>query len=135
MNAMASSYQQYKKHDVMMATPIELIIMLYSGCIKRLKLARIAIEKKDHEDANTQLQKAQDIIVELINGLDFQYSIAAELFSLYDFIHNHIIKINISKDAQGIEPIIGMLNNLRGTWVKVQAQNRSGAYQFTESES
>lgn len=135
MNAMANSYQQYRKHDVMMANPLELIIMLYKGCIKQLKLGRIAIEEKNYEMANTHLQKAQEIIVELINGLDFQYSLANQLMSLYDFILNGIIRANMSKDAGAIEPLIDMLSSLRDAWIKVQKQTRGGAFEAYESES
>ena len=44
--ATANAYQTYKNQEVSMASPMALIVMLYNGCIKRLKLARIAIEKK-----------------------------------------------------------------------------------------
>ena len=134
MNALASSYQQYKKHDVMMANPLELIIMLYNGCIKKLKMARIAIEKNSFEDANTHLQKAQDIVIELINGLDFGYSIAGELMSLYEFILFQLRQINVSKDAAAIEPVVEMLSALRDTWMQVQKQNKGIIYEVGESE-
>ena len=75
MAVMANSYQQYVKHDVMMATPMELVVMLYTGCIKKLRLGQMAIEKHDYEAANLNLQKAVDIVMELILGLDLQYSI------------------------------------------------------------
>ncbi len=135
MNAMANSYQQYRKHDVMMANPLELIIMLYNGCIKQLKLAGIAINGKDFEPANSHLQKAQEIVMELINGLDFKYSIANELMSLYEFINRQIISINIKKDADGIQPLVEMLAALRDSWVKVQKQHKGGTYQVYERES
>ena len=134
MNALANSYQQYKKHDVMMANPLELIIMLYNGCIKKLKMARIAIEKNSFEDANTHLQKAQDIVIELINGLDFGYSIASELMSLYEFVLYQLRQINVSKDAAAIEPVVEMLSALRDTWMQVQKQNKGAIYQVGESE-
>lgn len=135
MNAMANSYQQYKKHDVMMANPLELIIMLYNGCIKKLKLAGIAIQEKNYELANSHLQKAQEIIMELINGLDFKYSIANELMSLYEFINRQIISVNIKKDADGIQPLVEILAALRDSWMKVNKQQKGCSYQAYESES
>lgn len=135
MNAMANSYQQYKRHDVLMANPLELIIMLYNGCIKKLKLAGIAINENNYEAANLHLQKAQEIIMELINGLDFKYSIANELMSLYEFFNRQIISINIKKDADGIQPLVEMLAALRDTWMKVRSQHKGTVYQAYESES
>ena len=43
MAVMANSYQQYIRHDVMMATPMELVVMLYTDCIKLLSLGHIAL--------------------------------------------------------------------------------------------
>lgn len=134
MNALASSYQQYKKHDVMMANPLELIIMLYNGCIKKLKMGRIAIEKNNFEDANVHLQKAQEIIIELINGLDFGYSIASELMSLYEFVLYQLRHINAAKDAASIDPLIELLSGLRDTWAQVQKQNKGVIFEVGDSE-
>jgi len=132
---MVNSYQQYRKHDVLMANPLELIIMLYNGCIKKLKLADIAIRERNYEVSNLHLQKAQEIIIELINGLDFKYGIANELMALYEFINRQIISVNIKKDADGIQPLVEMLAALRDSWMKVQKQHKGGAYQAYESES
>ena len=134
MAVMANSYQQYMRHDVMMATPMELVVMLYSGCIKRLRLAQMAIGKNDYEAANKNLQKAQDIVMELIMGLDLQYDIAKELMTIYEYVHRQIIQINASKDAAMIGPITEIMTNLRDTWVQVQKQHKSTARYEYESE-
>ena len=132
--ATANAYQTYKTQEVSMASPMALIVMLYNGCIKRLKLARIAIGKKDFEDANTQFKKAQDIVAELANSLDFNYPIANELMALYDFMLREIIQINITKDTDRIEPVIDMLSSLRDTWKQVEKTCRQ-SYPIEESEA
>ena len=132
--ATANAYQTYKTQDISMASPMALIVMLYNGCIKRLKLARMAIEKKDFEDANTQLKKARDIISELINSLDFNYPIANDLMALYEFMLREIIQINITKDKERIEPVINMLSGLRDTWKQVEKTCRQ-SYPIEESQA
>ena len=134
MAVMANSYQQYMRHDVMMATPMELVVMLYSGCIKRLRLGQMAISKQDHEAANKNLQKAQDIIMELIMGLDLQYDIARDLMAIYEFVHRQIIRINASKDASMIDSIVDIMSELRDTWVQVQKENKTATHYEYESE-
>ena len=134
MAVMANSYQQYMRHDVMMATPMELVVMLYSGCIKRLRLAQMAIDKNDYEAANKNLQRAQDIVMELIMGLDMQYDIAKELMTIYEYVHRQIIRINASKDTTMIEPITEIMTNLRETWLQIQKENKSTARYEYESE-
>lgn len=135
MAVMANSYQQYVRQDVMMATPMELVVMLYTGCLKRLRLAQMAIEKKDYEGANNNLQKAQDIVMELMMGLDLNYDIAKDLLAIYEFVHRQIIRANAAKDGKMIDSIIEIMTNLRETWVQVQKECRTTTTQIEyESE-
>jgi flagellar protein FliS len=131
---MANAYEKYKTQEVTTASPVGLIVMLYNGCIKRLKLARMAIEKKDYEDANNNFKKAEDIIDELMASLDLKYEIARNLLSLYVFIYEEIVRINISKDAGKIEPLLKILSSLRDTWVKVEKEYKPPIYELSEME-
>ncbi len=121
--AMGNPYEQYKQQGVMTAHPVKLIIMLYEGAIKQLRLARMAVESKDAPNANTAFQKAQQILLELTMSLDLQYPIAKDLMNLYDFMTREIMEANINKDASHIEPLIEMLSNLKEAWVQVQKLN------------
>jgi flagellar protein FliS len=128
----ATAYQKYKEQDVTMANPMALIVMLYNGCIKQLKLAQIAIDNKSYEDVNTHLKKGQNIISELVSSLDLQYPISKDLLALYDFMLNEIVQANISKDRDKLEPVIRMLSSLRDTWSQVEKTCRS-PYELSES--
>ncbi len=128
MSAMINSYQQYKKHNVMMANPIELVIMLYNGAIKQLHLSEIAIGEKNLEAANEHLQSAQDIVMELMMGLDLSYSIAQDLLKLYEFVHHEIVSVNASKDPAGIAPVIAIMSSLRDAWEQIHKDYKGGLY-------
>jgi flagellar protein FliS len=125
MAVLANSYQQYIRHDVMMATPMELVVMLYTGCIKRLRLGQIALEKGDFEAANAHLQRAQDIVLELIMGLDLKFDIAHNLLKIYEFVHRQIVSANAAKNAAIIPPVIEIMSTLREAWVQVQKENKT----------
>ena len=131
---MANAYEKYKTQEVATANPVGLIVMLYNGCIKRLKLARMAIEKKDYEDANTNFKKAEDIIEELMAALDLKYEISQNLLSLYAFMYEEIVRINVSKSAEKIEPLLKIIGNLRDTWVKVEKEYKPPVYEISEME-
>lgn len=124
MMATANPYERYRQQGVLMANPVELVVMLYDGCIKQLKLARIAINEKKFDNSNNCLQKAQMIIVELLNSLDFHYPIAKELMNIYDFVLTQIIEINISKSESAILSLIEILSSLREAWEQVQKTNK-----------
>lgn len=53
-------YQSYLENSVQTASPGELTLMLYNGCLKFLKLAKKAIEEKSIQQKNENLQKALD---------------------------------------------------------------------------
>lgn len=131
---MSNAYEKYKTQEVSMASPMALIVMLYNGCIKQLKLARMAIEKKEYEEANTCFKKSQDIITELMSSLDFRYEISNNLMALYRFIYGEIVRINASKDTEKIGPIVSILSDLRDTWAKVEKECRLPAYELSEIE-
>ena len=56
----ANGYNAYAQNKVMTASPAELTLMLYEGAIKFCNIAVVAIEQKDFEKANTNIQKAQN---------------------------------------------------------------------------
>jgi flagellar protein FliS len=115
-------YQEYIKQEVMTSSPMELIIMLYTACVKQMKIAKIDLQKRDFEKSNQRLQKAQDIITELMLALDYSFDISNELFRLYDYIRNEIIQINIHKNPSNIDSLVNILSSLRETWIEVQKE-------------
>jgi flagellar protein FliS len=129
---MANAYERYKTQEVTTASPMGLIVMLYNGCIKQLKLAQVAIDNRSYEDVNTHLGKGQNIISELVSSLDLQYPVSKDLLALYDFMLNEIVQANVSKDRDKLDPVIRMLSSLRDTWSQVEKTCRS-PYELSES--
>lgn len=131
--ALANPQQRYRQQGVLTANPVELIVMLYDGCIKQLKIGSMAIAAMQVEKANTCLQKAQMIVMELINSLDLHYSIAQELLNIYDFIINEIVKANAEKNAERIPGLINILEDLRDAW-KTIAKEGAGSAVLVDGE-
>lgn len=128
---MTNPYEQYRQQGVMTASPSELVVMLYDGCIKNLKIANLAIEERDMQRSNDALIKAQEIISELITSLDFNYKLAENLMSIYEFCLHTMAEININKDNTLIEPLIDILADLREAWSEV-ARTTRGTAVFSE---
>lgn len=123
--ALANPQQRYRQQGVLTANPVELIVMLYDGGIKQLKIAGIAITAKEIEKANICLQKAEMIVLELINSLDLHYEIARELLRIYEYIINEIIKINAEKNIENIPNLVGLLEDLRDAWKTIAKEGAS----------
>ncbi len=132
MYAMNNAFQKYKQQGVLTANPVELVVMLYDGCIKQIKIACISIEDKDFEQANISLQKAQLILMELINSLDLRYPIGNDLFSLYEYMLNEIAQGNVSKDVKALADIVKLLQELRESWVTLSKNGVGSVAQMGE---
>lgn len=109
----------YKDNKILTATPAELTLMLYEGAIKFCNKALIAMEKNDIRNRNTNLKKAQKIILELRATLDFNYPVAKEFDIVYDYIYRRLIDSNIKKDKDILEEALGYIRDMRDTWKEV----------------
>ncbi|MGI1690250.1 flagellar export chaperone FliS [Thermoanaerobacter uzonensis] len=113
---MVNPYQQYKENAILTASPEELVLMLYNGIIRFIEEAKGAIEKKDYMAANNGIQRAQDVITELMLTLDMSYDISQNLYSLYDYMLRRLIDANVKKDVTILEEVKGFAIELRDTW-------------------
>lgn len=126
--AIANPYQQYQQQSVMTASPGELTLMLYNGCIKFIRQAQSGIEAGDIEKANNSIIRCQDILEELMVTLKPEYEISASLSALYDYIYNRLIDANIAKDISILDEVLGLVTELRDTWAEVIRINRRQVY-------
>lgn len=113
---MNQALNTYFNTQVTTATPGELTLMLYSGCVKFLKLALKNMEAGDYEQKNNYLIKATNIIDELLITLDMKYEISRSLSSLYVYIKELIIKANIQAQQEPLLESIQLVTELRDTW-------------------
>lgn len=132
MYAMNNAFRTYKQQGVLTANPLELVVMLYDGGIKQLKIASIAIEEKEYEQANNAMQKAQRIIMELMNSLDLRFPIAKELMMLYEFMMREISSANAAKDTERVGDIIQLLNELKDAWLQLAKSGVGSVAQIGE---
>lgn len=123
---MNNPYAKYKEQSVTTATPEELTLMLYNGCIKFINLAEVYIEEKDYAKSNFNIQKAQDIIQELNITLNMDYEISQNLRQLYTFVNEKLLDANIKKDKQALFDAKEIVSDLRDTWKEAMALSRKG---------
>jgi flagellar protein FliS len=118
----------YRRQDVLTASPIDLIVMLYDALKKNLVLGRRNIEKKDVMGAHKHLMKAQEIVTALVNNLDMSYEISTELLEIYGFILRSVEDANIHKNAETLEPIIEIVDSLRDAWRQVSEASKGSLH-------
>jgi len=112
-------YQIYQQSAVNTSTPLQLVIMLYDGAIRNVKLGIEGIEGDDIQKANHHLLKAQSVINELAGSLNMQYPIAQLLLQIYDYMLRKLIEANIKKDKDPALEVLEHLSALRDAWNQI----------------
>jgi flagellar protein FliS len=107
-------------HDNAISTQSKgrLIVMLYDGAIKFMKLAIVEMEKKNYEAKGRYINKALDIINELnvVLDMDAGGDIASNLRKLYIFMSNQLSQANIKCDPQMVRDVIKLMEELNKGW-------------------
>ncbi|UOE93800.1 flagellar export chaperone FliS [Alkalihalobacillus sp. LMS39] len=120
----------YKQNTLNTASPGELTLMLYNGCLKFIKLSKTAMEKNDIEMRNVNINKAQDIIRELMVTLETTTDLGKNMMRMYDFILSRLVDANIKNDMKALDDAEQFVTDFRDTWkqvVQLDRQKRHGA--------
>lgn len=95
-----------------------LIVLLYDGAIKFMKLAIKELEAQNHEAKGRYISRAQDIINELnaVLDLDAGGEMAANLRKLYCFMNRRLSEANTKRDPQIIREVTTLMEELNESW-------------------
>lgn len=126
-------YQSYQQNSVNTASPGELTLMLFNGCIKFIMIAKKAIKDGKIEEKNTNLIKAQNIIRDLMVTLNMDIAISKDMMNLYDYINRRLIEANLKNDISMLNEVEELVTEFRNTWKEAIQINRKK--QFAQSGS
>jgi flagellar protein FliS len=120
-------YNAYKQNSVNMASKEHLLLMLLDGAVKYTKIARLAILEKNVARAHKELVRVQDIFLELMITMDKNAgSYMEDLYNVYEFIKNELIKANMKKDIKVIENVLPLIEEVRDMWYEVDRKIKTG---------
>ena len=115
--------QTYRANAVLTASPGQLVLMLYDGALIAMETACEAFKRPEEdprriEVINHQLQKAQNILTELQNGLNFEAGgeFAQTLHRLYDYHTRRLFEANLRKDMAVVIEVEELVRSLRDAW-------------------
>jgi flagellar secretion chaperone FliS len=111
-------YTKYKKTSIESAGREKLLLMLYEGAIRFTKRAIIAAEKGDIPGRCENISKSYDIILELMNTLDFKVGgdVAKNLEQLYMFMTDELTRANITGKQEHLKNVLKILETLYDGW-------------------
>lgn len=111
----------YQQAQVMTASGVQVIVLLYDAVVRSLELAREGIVRNDHRDKARFLGRAIAIVGELSNVLDMERGgdIARSLRRLYEYVLHECTQANLHHEPTRLEGPLRCLSALREAWVAV----------------
>lgn len=126
MSVMNSQLNAYRQTRVKTASQGKLVIMLYDEALRQLDLALdlMGSHSKHLDKVHNALVKTQDVITELMAGLDFEKGgeIAKNLFSLYMYFNEKIKEGNMKKVPEPAQEVRTLMQELRDAWATILPQ-------------
>lgn len=107
------------------ASPHKLILMLYDGLIRQLRLAKAHMQNGDLGNKASCVSKAISIIDQGLRASlddDKGGEIATRLRALYDYAERQLVHANARNDAAVIDEVIALFEPLRAAWHGIGAQ-------------
>lgn len=124
----AKTANPYQKTAIQTASKEELVLMLYNGAVKYTNHAIDFLKAKNYPDASKNICRAQAIIVELLNSLNFEVGgeIAKNLEYLYSVMVDNLTVANFEHVVEPLELNLKVLDKLKTAWEGVLEQVKSG---------
>ena len=122
MSAYTASHSvAYKQQSILTATPGQLVVMLYDGCLRFLNQAAYAMRGGDITESNARLSRAEAIIEELHSTLDMEKGgvVASRLQGIYVFSSKHLSDARLNRKPENIEKVSALLSELRDAWAQI----------------
>ncbi|WEK13057.1 MAG: flagellar export chaperone FliS [Candidatus Microbacterium phytovorans] len=116
MNPALRAQQRYREEAILSASPQRLLTMLYDRLVLDVERGEAAQLRGDWDTANTELQHAQQIVVELAGSLSDDWAGSADLRAVYGYLTRTLIGANIGRDAVRTRECLELLLPLRDAW-------------------
>lgn len=104
--------------------PLQQVVLLYDGAIRRIREARAAIERDRPQDLFVATGKAAAIVEALSASLDHQRggAIAQNLDRLYGDLAFRLQQLNLEPEPEICDRLVDRLAVLREAWAKLSAR-------------
>ena len=125
----------YRTAKVMTASPLELILMMYEQLFELIPDIKNSIDKGSAAAAEPDAERAQAIVDELINSLDFSIELSKDIGAIYVYVRNLILEANIKFDADIWDQIESVMRPLYEAFKEAERLVGSDGRQFAAQTS
>lgn len=119
-----AAVSRYQQNDVASMSPARQVVFLYGHILASLRQASRHLAQQDIEARERSMNKARDIISELLCTLDFEQGgqIAQNLAGLYGWFIDETFQIEVTRDGARLTRLIGLVAELHGAWEQAALQ-------------
>lgn len=116
-------YSASLETQVLSATPLELVRMLYDAAVASVQAARGHLAQGRVVERTRSVTKAFNILAELYCSLnrDRGGELSTRLSALYDYMQRRLLDANYRQADDGLAEVEGLLISLRGAWNSINA--------------
>ncbi|MCC5853791.1 MAG: flagellar export chaperone FliS [Alkalimonas sp.] len=120
------------KDDLAVADPHRVIQLLMQGALENMAKAKGCMERKDYAGKSATISKSMSIISALQGSLDMELGgeISENLWSLYDFMVNHLILASRENNAAKVADVMELMLSIKTAWDQIPVAEREKGYQM-----
>lgn len=122
----ANPYDSYLESQVLTASPLELVEMIYRAAIEAIRTARVKLADGDVRGRALAITRAMNLVGELVQSLDLEAggNIAADLRDLYDFVLRRLQTGNFEQTDAPLAEAERLLVTLLDGWQAAASSQR-----------
>ncbi len=111
-------YQKYFDNEVLAASPLKLIQMLYSATLDSIAAARHHLRRGDIRDRTRAINKAIGTVTELSRCLNYEAGgvLSRNLAGLYGYVLRLLIEANLQQIEAPLAEAEALLSTLAAAW-------------------
>src|SRR5215472_13728460 len=119
---MWKGHDAYVETRILSATPMELVRLLYQGCVLAVRDARHHLAEGRIAERSRAITQACEILMELNSALDHKRGgeIAGRLAQLYDYMLRRLLQANSEQSEAPLAEVLGLLGTLGEAWESLQ---------------
>ncbi len=131
------AHEAYRRTNVETADIAGLVLMCYEATIRDLQQAKECHASHNMDDAYDHIRHGQDLITELMIGLDFERGgeIALNLSRIYNYLLRELIGLNSTKPLDAYDHLITILEELLEAWQEVKRKYDRGELNLDAPEA
>jgi flagellar protein FliS len=125
-HASLKKYQQTNKSTAQLASPYQLVAMLFQKLLGNIATAKGAISQNNFEKKGVELSNAIAIIGVLEGSLDFKEGgeVSENLASLYKFCSEQLLVASSNNDPEKLEEVIQILLPIKAGWDSIPLETQ-----------